>query len=364
MKSLVFYKEKLYCFLQERLKKNPKIHYLQRVWRYRNDEDFVDQVMNINHNPDVMEIKRFGEKNIDSNIYFISLNGNMMKGLGGYLRQTLYGLIETDRLGFIPVIYYQPEGCLYAEEEDVNGSGNPFEYYFEQASNISVAEVYESSRVFLFNPAHESRIERDLGNLNPHMAEGYIVDDIYLGKLATVFKKYIRLKTIVWERISADMNHLLPDGWMWDEKKVLGVHVRGTDYALNWMNHPNMVTVDEFIQAIDEIMETYDYEYIFLATDDKRRVDSLSQKYGSKLICYKDVFRGDRDLCVALEKNDRPLHHYLCGLEVIRDMYTLARCDSLVCGLSQISILPQTICIAENRSYRYLKVLDKGIYQG
>ena len=63
MKSLVFYKEKLYCFLQERLKKNPKIHYLQRAWRYRNDEGFVYQVMNINHNPDVMEIKRFGEKN-------------------------------------------------------------------------------------------------------------------------------------------------------------------------------------------------------------------------------------------------------------------------------------------------------------
>lgn len=362
MKSLVFYKEKWYCFLQERLKKNPKIHYLQRAWRYRNDEDFVYQVMNINHNPDVMEIKRFGEKNIDSNIYFISLNGNMMKGLGGYLRQTLYGLIETDRLGFIPVIYYQPEGCLYAEEEEVNGSGNPFEYYFEQASNISVAEVYESSRVFLFNPAHESRIECDLGNLNPHMAEGYIVDDIYLGKLAIVFKKYIRLKTIVWERISEDMQVLCPDGWI--SKKFLGVHIRGTDYALNWLNHPNMVAVDEFVEAIDEVLEKYDYKYIFLATDDESRLDALKQKYGKKLIYYKEVARGKGALNIAMEKNDRPRHHYLSGYEVLRDMYTLAGCDSLICGLSQVAIMARIIRLASEQPYRYSKILDKGIYQG
>ena len=356
-----FYKDVLYRFIRRELKNYPKINYYQRIWRHRNDEKFVCKVMNIKH-PDMIEFKKFGDKHPEKNIYFISFNAGM--GLGGCLKETILGLVEADHLGFTPVVFYPPKDCPYAEEEKVNGTDNPFEYYFEQVADIPVEDVYESARVFLYHNGHAVRAEYDLGNPDPSASASYFISDSYLNGMARVLKKYIRLNSIVDERVSADMNHLLPDGWMWDEKKVLGVHVRGTDYALNWMNHPNMVTVDEFIQAIDEIMETYDYEYVFLATDDKRRVDSLSQKYGSKLICYKDVFRGDRDLCVALEKNDRPLHHYLCGLEVIRDMYTLARCDSLVCGLSQISILAQTICIAENRSYRYLKVLDKGIYHG
>lgn len=362
MKSFVFYKEKLYCFVKKRLKKTPKLHYLQRVWRYRNDKDFVHQIMNINHNPDIMEIKRFGKKNLDVNIYFINLNGNMTKGFGGYLRQTLYGLIEAERLGFIPVIYYQPKGCLYAETEKVNGSDNPFEYYFEKASNISVEEVYESGRVFLFNPAHESRIEYDLGNLNPHMAEGYIVDDIYLGKLANVLNKYIHLNKSVQDSVFKDMQSLCLGEWA--SKKILGVHIRGTDYALQWLNHPNMVAVDEFVEVIDEVLTNHEYEYIFLATDDENRLNVLREKYGRRLIYYKDVARGERALNIAMEKNVRPMHHYLSGYEVLRDMYTLASCDSLICGLSQVSILSRIIRLASDKPYTYIKVLDKGIYQG
>lgn len=354
-----FYKDVLYRFIREKLKNNPKMNYFQRVWRHRNDEKFVCTVMNIKH-PNMIEFKKFGEKNPEKNIYFISFNARM--GLGGCLKETILGLVEADHLGFTPVIFYPPQDCPYAEEEKVNGTDNPFEYYFEQVADTPVEEVYESARVFLYHNGHAVRAEYDLGNPDPFASASYFISDAYLKGMARVFKKYIHLNPIVDTRVSEDMNRLLPGGW--DRKRVLGVHIRGTDYELNWTNHPNMVTVDEYFHAIDEIMRMHSYEYIFLATDDKRRLTSLSQKYGSKLIYYKDVFRGDRDLCVTLEKNDRPLHHYLNGLEVIRDMYTLARCDSFVCGLSQISILAQTIRIAEDGSYRYLKVLDKGIYRG
>lgn len=360
--NLMFYKKAIYQFIRDRVKKFPKIFYFVRVWRYRNDNEFVSRVMEINRNPNIIELKSFGEKNQEKNIYFIDLGGDKGAGLGAYLRQTLYGLFEADRLGFIPVIFYQPQGCLYAEAEKVNGTDNPFEYYFKKTSDISIEEVYESARVFLYNPCHSLRVEHELGNLTTEGFAGYFVNDVYTEKMAHVWKKYIRLNEIVRNKIHDDMRQLTLDKW--ERRKILGVHIRGTDYALNWENHPNMVTAEEYIKAIDEIFLKYDYQYIFLATDDKRCLAALCKKYGEKLIYYKDVARGERALNIAMEKNDRPMHHYLNGLEVVRDMYTLARCDSLVCGLSQVSTLARTIRLAEQGPYTYLKVLDKGIYQG
>lgn len=360
--NLIFFREKIYLFIQKELKKHPKLYYLQWVWRHRNEEKIVSQVMMLNRNPNVLEIERFGNKNPKKNIYFIDINGNNAMGFAAYLKQTIFGVFEAEYLGFVPVVYYNPSGCLYAEAEPVNGTKNPFEYYFEQVSDISVAEVYESARVFLFSPFHGVRIEYELGNPDPYASSGYFVSEDYIAKMARVFKKYIRLVATVRNQISEDMNGLISNGWQ--EKKILGVHLRGTDYALKWAGHPNMVTTDEFIVAIDEVLSLYDYEYVFLATDDKKCLDALIEKYGSKLIYYKDVARGAEALNTAMVESARPRHHYLNGLEVVRDMYTLARCDALVCSRSQVSTLARTIRLAEAGPYKHLKVLDKGIYQG
>ena len=352
-----FYKIALRKYIQKKLSNFPRLNYLQRVWRNRKDEDFVSQVLNINHDPNIIQVKSFGPKNQERNIYFIEIDGGKI-GMGAYLRQILYGLFEAEQLGFIPVASIRRESCPYAEDELKE---NPFEYYFGQVSNISIEDVYQSNRVFLFHPMHMYRIERDLGNLNPNMPCGYIVDDVYLGKLAHTYRKYMHLNGKTAGMFHLDMEQLCVN---WKEKNILGVHIRGTDFALNWGMHPNMVMADEFIEAIDEALQEQDYDYIFLATDDQRRLDVLRERYGSKLIYYKDTWRGDSEEFIVTEKNNRVMHRYLSGLEVIRDMYTLARCDSLICGLSQVAILARIICLAEEKPYKYLKVLDKGLYQG
>ena len=360
--NLSFYRDEIKYFISKILRKNPQIYFFQYVLRRSMDEQFVSRVLQLDSNPNTVEIKKFGDKNPDRNIYFIEIKPSKGMGFAAYLRHTLLALFEAERLGFLPVVLYSSQNSLYAEDEAINGTKNPFEYYFRQVSDISVAEVYESSRVFLYKWSHSVRIERDLGDLNPCMTGGYIVDDAYIDKMSVVLKKYIYLNKIVQDQVFNDMQDLVHGEW--DGKKILGVHIRGTDYALNWTNHPNMVGVDEFIEAIDELLSQHDYEYVFLATDDKSRLTTLIERYGSKLIYYKDVSRGEEALNIAMMASDRPRHHYLNGLEVVRDMYTLARCDSLVCGLSQVAFFARTIRLAESGSYTHLKVLDKGIYQG
>ena len=37
--------------------------------------------------------------------------------------------------------------------------------------------------------------------------------------------------------------------------KTLGVHVRGSDFKRHYINHPNIVTIDEYLEETSKIME-------------------------------------------------------------------------------------------------------------
>lgn len=88
---------------------------------------------------------------------------------------------------------------------------------------------------------------------------------------------------------------------------------------------------------------------------------SFENKYGEKLCYYKDVERGSTNKSVAFCKNNREQHKYLLGLEVIRDMYTLSKCDSLIAGVSQVPICAQINKISRGEKYEVVKIIDKGI---
>ncbi len=61
--------------------------------------------------------------------------------------------------------------------------------------------------------------------------------------------------------------------------------------------------------------------------------------------------------------DERENHHYLLGLEIIRDVYTLAACTGFVCGMSYVSFVVQILKKAKIKSLKYfveyLKVLLK-----
>lgn len=340
------------------LKQYSKLNYLQCVVRHIHDRDFVNKVLLLGHDPNAFYIKSYGEKNPERNILFIEINAMM----GYAYRYMLYALLEAERLGFTPVIRFN-EACAYLEDHPINGTRNPFEYYFRQPSDVSLESVYESKRVFSFDVDHLSRIEKDLGNLNPETPVGYIVTESYLNELAQVARKYIKLNEVTGQYIGESMGRLFPVNFR--EKRILGVHIRGTDFALNWKDHPNMVMPNEFFSVMDHLLDGDEaFDYIFLATDDSSRLDAFKERYGEKLLYYKDVHREDGVTNIALSTLKRENTHYLDGLEVLRDMYTLAECNGLVAGLSQISIAARIVRLATKGAFEYMKILDKGLYQG
>lgn len=73
------------------------------------------------------------------------------------------------------------------------------------------------------------------------------------------------------------------------------------------------------------------------------------------------MLRSDGENGIHYKENKRKNHHYLLGLEVLRDAYTLAACDSLLAGMSNVSLAVQYIKLSEGAEFKEIEILDHGI---
>ena len=272
-------------------------------------------------------------------------------GLFAELRFILHEIFFAEKFGMVPVALIPQTSC-YCEKCAVNGTTNPFEYYFDPVSDISVEDAFQSVAVVEHN-----YYQREYIKTLYDMDSGYLPSEDYLLKMAELVKKYLHLNSRTKKKISNSIHDLLQDNI------TLAVHVRGADFKRHYINHPNMVTVDEYLQATEKLLEEKRFEKIFLATDDLEAIRRFTDKFGDKVIYYTDVVRTDGDETVMKSISDRENHHYSLGLEVIRDMYTLSACDGIIAGLSNVSLFARIVKLSKNQDYKYMDYMNKGIKQ-
>lgn len=89
-------------------------------------------------------------------------------------------------------------------------------------------------------------------------------------------------------------------------------------------------------------------------------LEQFKEKFGSKLVYY-DVIRSNGTVMNCFIEKERENHHYLLGLEIIRDVYTLAACQGLVCGMSYVSFIVQVLKKANNQTFSAFYRIFKGL---
>lgn len=330
------------------LDKYPKIDYLYQCIRKINDKEYVDRVLH----PDPYTIKcdSFGTLNMGKNIYLIKA-GRKGQGFFAEFRSILGYLFYCERFGFTPVVEIGPDFPYY-EIDGVHGKNNAFEYYFQQVSDVSLEEAYNSFNVFNSHWAHLTYAESfEKENF------GYSISESYLNKMGGLVRKYIFLQPWIKEYIKQSIAQI---GGI---DNTLGIHVRGSDFKMGYAGHPVLITPEKYADAASGIMDEKSYSKIFLATDDLHAIEVFKKRFGGKLAYYTDVKRTDEDVSVAFSEDNRKNHHYLLGLEVLRDAWTLAGCTGLVAGKSQVSICAQIINFSEKGNLRYssVDIIDTGI---
>ena len=226
-------------------------------------------------------------------------------GLFAFIWQTLRGMYHYPENKYY--ILFGRECCYF--DDDIyseQGVDNVWEYYFEQPHTDIVP--------------NKDQIITEVGLLFDEFSE---FRDVFLDpetykirrtEYNQIINKNLKLLPHVSEKLEAFYNkHFIG-------KKVLGLHIRGTD-------HPDKLPMDFYIEKIKKHIDQYDV--LFVTSDEQSRVDYIKNEFGDKVLLYP-TFRS---------QNNQPLHYqsshnhnkYFVGEEVIIEAYLLARTRFLLC---------------------------------
>lgn len=255
-------------------------------------------------------------------------------GSSGFCAEWVYWLNRftfSDKMGFSHCVNWT-SSQFYKEKELEND--NIFEYFFEQPAGITVEDALKSQNViFDYNSVDYGYYD----SFAPGRNDDYIFSEKDIINFAEIQKKYIRLNKDLKDDIDFEIKNLLK------EKKVLAVHARGADAKIPYNNHPMPVTTENYIDNATREMGVIHAEKIFLATDDNGILRRFIEVFGDKLLYYKDVERSDGVRMNCYGESSRSMHHYKLGKEIIRDVYTMAACQGLICSVSYVSYIVRII---------------------
>ena len=203
---------------------------------------------------------------------------------------------------------------------------NPWEFYFDQ-NNENVFTKLNTMMSFKSNLEYKKYMYSD--------PEKY--KDLKL-KFFNNFKFKPYLKTIIDQFYENEIKG----------KITLGVQIRMTDMK----HHHNVSGIDIYINKIKQILiEIPEIEQIFISADDNLAIESIKKSILIPIIYHKDMFRADA-YNLHLNpydrySNERKFHKYILGLEILKEIFALNKCDYfLQADISSISLV--SIILSEN----------------
>ena len=334
------------------LKAHPMIDYWLRAIKYSRDREYVQISRSIFRDPNLLYFKAYGSDHPDKLFYDLYIDAPS-KGFFALLNQTLDGLKYAERYHLVPVVTWSSK-CLYKENGAVNGSHNPFNYFFEEINEFSRKDLTTAKNVLKYNYGQRA-LDKDhqFGVVAKTIIENNMYDE-YIAESAEIYRKYIRIRKSILDTID-DVKAQIGFG-----DSVLGVHVRATDFSKGYINHAVMVTANEYIENVRAALSEQDFDKIYLATDDAKVVKEFEKEFPGMVIYDPGSFRSTDGNAVHFSSSERKNHKYLLGVEVITDMYLLSECAGLIGGYSNVCIAAQIAKSSTGGTYRFKKIIDKG----
>lgn len=241
--------------------------------------------------------------------------GGRAAGFFSNFLSTLMHLIGCKKNRLVPVVYWD-QYCPYYVD---NGKpyNNVWEYYFEPVSNLDYKKGDELHRYHLFDEYSP------LYWLMPDYV--YNFDYTFRKKMNSIIREYVKIK----KHIPAKVNFFYKK--YMKGKKIIGVHVRGTDKKLENIQP----SLDSFLKIIDKYKECH----ILIASDEYAIVEKFKKRFHGRVICY-DAHRSlnstpvHNNSFITSQKN--PLNAIL-GEEVLIEAILLSKCDLFVHSVSNVA---------------------------
>ena len=337
------------------IKNNLVLRCLIRLFKNRKDISFLEKVLSTEYPPEILIFGNDKLKMEEEKCYLLfDLRGDDVgtRGFCALLRYALACCSVAEKIDAVPFINI--EDSLYNVPGGFLGCENMYSYYFETPKEGKI-NIINNRNCIMFRMRNIDLVYNSFSDEKTGtIVNGYKFTEPYLREMGRIMYKYVHLKNELKEEFEIQIQTLLK------KRKTLGIHIRGTDFTAGLEKHPIAVTADSYYEYIDAALQQ-GFEMIFVATDDESILRELINKYPQKVIFYQDTYRSKNGIALHMQKIERVDNEYYLGKELLRDVYTLAACDGLVAGLSQVSFCTRIVKYAQNAEFSYLIEIDHGI---
>ena len=260
-------------------------------------------------------------------------------------------LLYAQQKGYMPVIDQRGDPVNDRESYPINGTDNPWEYFWRQPIPYTLEEVYSSRHVIL-----SKRSWYEPGNL------GYSVS------------AHQDLKTIqAYHRLSSQVplnnaTRQYIDEWkdklFSDRGKILGISLRRGGYAkadfFHAPDHPIQPEPEELADIVSKRLKEWNMDTVFLTTEEGLYIELFQNIFKDNLICLPRVrYHGFKNYPSDKDPLYLPGQRYQTALDYLTEMELLSACNGLIGSIT--SGLRYAI-IQNNGAFEHLEILDYGRY--
>lgn len=359
MKKIKFLFRKIYLIIYSRYLETKKNFDLFNKLFFKNNEKlkriiysliYAEQPKFLEH-----ELKTFGSKNTEINFFVIRLT--LGGGIFSNYNNVLYLLKYAEDQNLTPVIDYENYPNYQREPNKINGTKNSWNYFHEQPSKYSLEEVYKSKNVILSN----NRSQYYFNKLDfKYFFDAKVLNEKYQLNELNRITKLIPYNSLTNQFINEKLDNIFLD-----KKKIIGVFLRGTDYASKTLalDHYIPMSVEESLKITKDRMIDNNYEYVYLCTEQLEYLDYFRNEFGEKLIYLERPRWNEKDFDlnehILEQRFDRKNDRYLTGLEYITETEGLLRCDHIIGSLTNAFYY---VVIKNSDLNKKVELINKGLH--
>jgi hypothetical protein len=224
--------------------------------------------------------------------------------------------------------FYTKGHCISYDKEYENDTGivNPFEYYFNQQQdrNYEIMSFSQIPNEVLYYAQCNNLNSTEYNNVKRNFYKNFSLKDHLLKKINDLHAKF--------------------------KGTTLGIQMRTSDMISSGATNKN---IDYYISKTHEICNQHSIQTIFIATDNNSAIQKFIDEFPINIIYQEGIERTDSNLgphdrinCEEEIYSTRKYHNYLCGEEVLIDIFSLTKTDYILRSHSAVSDV--AIILSEN----------------
>lgn len=247
---------------------------------------------------------KYGEKYNKKKFLIIRMH-RYPAGLGAIAVRVARGIAYAKKRGYIPIVDMKTIETQYLEEGEY-GKINAYNKFFEQPSEYDIDDIKDAKHVLvMYDIRYCSRKEEN---------------EMVLPKMKKeLYNRYFEFKK------------------KFNNKRVLGVLFRGTDYAnLKPYGHYIQPDLDIMVEMVKQKMSEwgqYNFDLIYLCTEVQEACERFEDEFGKEKVCYYPQLRYKSNIKKYLaEVNNDAKERVQQGKDYWVALNCLASCHSLIAG--------------------------------